>query len=111
MDLKNIPSEDDVRKSAEAHLVSKAQQDSGFRKELIRNPKAIIEQELGLRLPGDFDVKVFEETSKSLCLVIPAKTEEGELSDQLLEAVAGGKPSEGPKPPPGSPMDPLINTA
>lgn len=93
VDFKDISSEDDARKSAEAHLVGKAQQDSEFRKELIRNPKPIIEKELGVKLPSDFDVKVFEETSKSLYLVIPVKTEQGELSDQLLEAVAGGKPS------------------
>jgi hypothetical protein len=105
MDFKNadIPGEEDVRRSAEAHLVGKARNDPAFRQELIRNPRGVIARELGVQLPSDFDVKVFEETPKSLYLVLPPAVDDSELSDELLEAVAGGcgkAPTQEPNPDP-----------
>jgi len=89
-----LPGDQDVRKSAESQLIAKAAKDGKFRKELIQNPKAVISQELGIALPKDFEVKVLEETPKSFYLVLPAASigAGGELSDELLETVAGGKP-------------------
>jgi Nitrile hydratase, alpha chain len=88
----DLPGGHDVRKSAESHLIAKAAKDEKFKTELIQNPKAVIAQELGLALPKDFEVKILQETPKSFYLVLPATAigVDGELSDQLLEAVAGG---------------------
>lgn len=89
-----LPGDQDVRKSAESQLIAKAAKDGKFRRELIQNPKAVISQELGIAFPKDFEVKVLEETPKSFYLVLPTVNigAEGELSDELLESVAGGKP-------------------
>jgi len=90
LEFSDIPGEEDVRQRAEAHLVGKARKDPAFRRELIRDPKGVVSREFGVNLPQGFDVKVLQETSGSLYLVLPAAAEEHELSDQLLEAVAGG---------------------
>ena len=100
----DIPGEEDVRRNAEAHLVNKARTDAAFRQALIQNPRSAIGKEFGIDLPTDFDVKVLQEDSRSLYLVLPATSEKDELSDQLLEAVAGGcdkgtAVKEPPKPP------------
>src|SRR4051812_29343476 len=93
--ISDIPGDEDVRKSAEAHLIKKAQNDPAFRRQLLQNPKDALKNELGLKLPANFEVKVFEETPQSFYMVLPVSAEEDELSDQLLEAVSGGcaKPS------------------
>jgi hypothetical protein len=53
-----------------------------------------VEQELGTRLPEGVRVVSVEETAETIYLVLPststAGAEGGELSDQQLEAVAGG---------------------
>lgn len=79
------------RLEIENHLIHKAVHDPAFRKELIESPRTALEKETGLLVPVDFELKVIEETSNSLCLVLPPAA--GELSDLELEAVAGGKGS------------------
>ena len=52
-----------------------------------------MKQELGTRLPEEVRVVAVEETADSIYLVLPSASplgEGGELSDQELEAVAGG---------------------
>jgi|SwirhirootsSR3_FD_contig_31_2827490_length_505_multi_2_in_0_out_0_1 hypothetical protein len=111
--IRDIPGEEDVRRAAEAHLVGKATKDPAFRQELIQNPRRVISKELGVELPGDFDIKVLEETSKSLYLVLPVATEKDELSDQMLEAVAAGcyKGKQTVQPADAGPTDYNTNTA
>ena len=57
-----------------------------------------MEQELGTRLPEGIEVRVVEETADTIYLVLPYASplggEEGELSDQDLEAVAGGSSTQ-----------------
>ena len=43
------------------HLHSKAGTDLEFGKSLLADPRAVIEEELGLTLPGGFEIKVHEE--------------------------------------------------
>jgi len=89
----SLPQEEDIRKVAEAYLVTKASKNETFKRELIRNPKGVLSQELGLTMPSDFEVKVLEESPKSFYIVLPTPIfgKGAELSDELLEAVAGGK--------------------
>ena len=54
------------RRQAEDMLISKAQQDESFRKELVANPRAAIGRQLGITLPAELDIKVVEETARSL---------------------------------------------
>ncbi|MCK6625836.1 MAG: NHLP leader peptide family RiPP precursor [Anaerolineae bacterium] len=76
------------RRDAEAKLIAKAQADQAFRQALLNNPKATIETELGAIMPEGLQVKVVEETSNTLYLVLPAV--EDQLSETDLDGIAGG---------------------
>jgi hypothetical protein len=76
------------RKDVEAKLIAKAQADESFRQTLMSNPKAAIEKEFGAALREGVEIKVVEETTDTLYLVLPAA--QGELSETELDEVAGG---------------------
>ena len=76
------------RTQFQAALVQKAVDDPSFRAALISDPRNTIREETGLHIPSGINLKVVEESSDMLCLVLPPA--EGELSDLELEAVAGG---------------------
>ena len=81
------------REQMERRIVEKSLQDESFRQRLIEDPKAAVEQELGTRLPEDVQVRAVEETAQTIYLVLPSSSPLGEgkeLSDQDLEAIAGG---------------------
>lgn len=61
-----------------------------YRDALVRDPKAIIEKQFGASL-GAVKVKAVVETADTTYVVVPHVPSEGELSDQDLEKVAGGK--------------------
>ena len=86
-------SEGSGREQMERRLVQRSLQDDDFRRMLLEDPKAAVEQELGTRLPEDVRVVAVEETAQTIYLVLPSASPLGggvELSDQELEAVAGG---------------------
>ena len=81
------------RAEMEQRLIQKGLEDDDFRKQLLADPKAIIEQELGTQLPEGVRVEAVEETADTIYLVLPSASplgEGSELSDRELEAVAGG---------------------
>jgi len=82
------------REQMERMLVEKSLQDGAFRQRLLADPRAAVEEELGTRLPEGVRVVAVEETAETIYLVLPSTSqpgeEGGELSDQELEAVAGG---------------------
>lgn len=69
-------------------LVEKAVEDEAFRARLLADPKAAIEEELGLTLPPSLAVEVHEEGVDTAHLVLPPPR--GALSDEQLARVAGG---------------------
>lgn len=74
-------------------LLAKAMKDESFRQELLANPKAVVEKEMGklkegAKLPEAVEVKVIEQPANALYLVLPLTS--GELSDESLDNVAGG---------------------
>ena len=88
------PSKQINRHDFEADLISRAWKDEAFKQEIISNPKAVYAKELQQELPESLEIRVLEETPTTLYLVIPqnpanAQVSE-ELSDEALEAVAGG---------------------
>jgi hypothetical protein len=81
------------RAELERRLIEKSLQDESLRQRLLADPRAALEEELGTRLPENIEVRVVEETADTIYLVLPSASpvgEVGELSDQDLEAVAGG---------------------
>lgn len=79
----------------EQKLIGQSWKDEAFKQELLSNPKAIYARESGEELPNDLDIEVVQETANKVYLVLPnnptsAITDEKELSEEALEAVAGG---------------------
>ena len=87
-------SEGSGRQEMERRIVQRSLEDEAFRRRLLEDPKAALEEELGTRLPEGVEVRAVEETSDAIYLVLPgtpmAGRESVELSDQELESVAGG---------------------
>ncbi len=81
----------EMRKQKEQTLLQHALEDGEFRSALMANPRETISTELGINIPSDADVRIIEEPANSFYVVLPTNVAEGdELSDELLEAVAGG---------------------
>ena len=86
-------SEGSGREQVERRLLEKSLSDGEFRQRLLDEPRAVVEEELGTRLPEGVRVVPVEETAEIIYLVLPSASplgEGGELSDLELEAVAGG---------------------
>lgn len=77
-----------TRKDLEIHLITRAWKDESFRAELIANPKAVIEQEIGSKLPDELEITVLEETEDTIYMVLPCNPYEG-LSEEELQATLG----------------------
>ena len=81
------------RAEMERRLIQRSLQDESFRQRLLDDPRAAVEEELGTRLTEGVEVRVVEESADTIYLVLPSVSlvgEGGELSDEALEAVAGG---------------------
>ena len=61
---------------------------SGVKAKLIADPQAVL-REAGMAVPAGTTVKVVENTGTHLHFVLPPKPV-GQLSDEALDAVAGG---------------------
>jgi Nitrile hydratase, alpha chain len=82
-----------TRRDVELQLIEKAWKDDAFRQALVKDPQGAVERELGAKLPAGLQVKVLAETPDTFYLVLPANPDRapgGQLTDQQLEAVAGG---------------------
>lgn len=81
-----------TRQDIEAHIIAKAWKDEAYKRELLSNSKAVIEQEFGVQLPAELNVHVTEEDLTNLYFVLPARPNisSTEMSEEQLEAIAGG---------------------
>jgi hypothetical protein len=62
-----------------------------YRAALLKNPKAVLEGQMGSKIPASVTVKAVEESPDTMYVVVPFVPKAGaELSDNALEAVAGG---------------------
>jgi hypothetical protein len=72
------------RAEFERRLINRSMEDEHFRQKLLDDPKGIVEQELGDRLPESMEVRAVEETPDTIYLVLPSASAVGEgveLSD------------------------------
>ena len=81
-----IPTRGDIDSLVRQHLAS----DPDFRKKLVADPRGVIGELAGMKLPQSVQVEVHEESLTHVHLVIPHAPPAGELSDKDLELVAGG---------------------
>jgi hypothetical protein len=82
------------RAGIERRVIERSLQDESFRQRLLEDPRATMEQELGVQLPAEVRVQAVEETTDTIYLVLPSVSTAsagGEIPDQELEAVAGGE--------------------
>ncbi len=69
------------------HVAMKAAEDDDFRTRLIADPRATVEEEVGLRFPDGYRIHVHEESATEAHVVLPPKPE---LSKEQLDRIAGG---------------------
>jgi hypothetical protein len=82
------------RQQLEQKLIEKATKDESFRKQLIENPSAAIENETGMKIPEGMKIIVLEENPQTVYLMLPQvnnQETEMELSESELESVAGAR--------------------
>jgi len=80
-----------TRREMETRLVEKAWKDPVFRKDIVKDPKGMLEKHTGQKLPEQLRIFVHEEDANTLHFSIPpAPSNLNELSDEDLEKVAGG---------------------
>ena len=78
-------------KELEEQLIARAMKDDNYRQELISNPRAAVEQQLGYALSEQVQIHVIEHDPETVYLLLPKKEEaSAELSDEQLDSVAGG---------------------
>ena len=73
---------------AEEYLVSRAEEDSGFRERLLATPKATIEGEFSAALPEGHEIHVHEETTTVTHLVLPPRDSLSEAERQAAKTGA-----------------------
>jgi hypothetical protein len=64
-------SEQTKRQQLEMYLTRRAHDDPAFRDELMKDPKTVIEQAIGLKFPEALTVVVHEEKLNQLHVVLP----------------------------------------
>lgn len=75
----------------ETALIEKCWKEPEFKKEVLRDPKGMLEQHIGQKLPADLKIFIHEEDANTLHFSLPpAPSNLTELSDDELEKVAGG---------------------
>jgi hypothetical protein len=70
-------------------VIAKCWSDDSFKEKLIADPHATLAAE-GVEIPEGVKINVLSNTADTFHLVIPAMPEDGELSEEELEGVAGG---------------------
>lgn len=73
-------------------VVKKAVTDEEFRKELLADPNAAIGKVAGTPVPADFRIRIVEQDPAYQATFLLPPMLSGDVSDDALEAVAGGGP-------------------
>lgn len=77
--------------TVQEQVIVRAREDELFRRRLLADPRAVLAEEYNVHIPENVEVRVLEDTSGTISLVLPAAEDAlEELSDEELETVAGG---------------------
>jgi len=83
-----------TRDEFESRLILKAWENEDFRKEFLANPKKVLEQETGQKVPEGIEVCALEETGNKIYFVMPRKpvhaTGDVVLGEEALAQVSAG---------------------
>ena len=80
-----------TRRDVETALIEKCWKDPDFKKQVISDPKGMLERHTGQKLPAQIKIFIHEEDANTLHFYLPpAPSNVSELSDEELERVAGG---------------------
>ena len=80
-----------TKRDLETALIEKCWNDPEFKKQVVSDPKGMLERHIGQKLPADFKIFIHEEDATTLHFPLPpAPSNLTELSDEDLEKVAGG---------------------
>jgi hypothetical protein len=75
-----------------SQIVVRAWRDEDFKRRLLANPNDVL-KEMGVHPPSGMQIKVVENTDRTVYLPLYAKPSSGELSEEDLRQVAGGAKS------------------
>src|SRR5215472_16659226 len=80
-----------TKRDLETALIEKCWKDPEFKKAVVRDPRGMLEQHTGRKLPPNVKIFIHEDDPNTLHFSIPpAPSNIAELSDEDLEKVAGG---------------------
>ena len=68
-------------------IVDRANSDTAFRDRLLADPRGILETELDLKIPQDWEISVALDADGRLAIDVL----NDEISDELLDSVSGGE--------------------
>jgi hypothetical protein len=87
------------RRDLETALIEKCWKDPEFKREVVKDPKGMLECHTGQKLPSDVKIFVNEKDANTFHFSIPPAPDElAELSEEQLERVAGEQVREGDLP-------------
>ena len=75
-------------------VLGRAGEDRAFRQRLLAEPKAAVEEELGVRIPEPMSIVVHEEGAGTAHIVLPPDSRLGEADLQVATGSFGTAPEE-----------------
>jgi len=80
-----------TKRDLETALIEKCWKDPEFKKQIVADPKGMLERHIGQKLPANLKILIHEEDTHTMHFSLPpAPSNATELSDEDLERVAGG---------------------
>lgn len=82
-----------IRNELNEKIIERAWKDEAFKEKLLKDPKGALLQ-MNPNLPAGLKIEVHEESGNTIHLVLPRDPSNQKLSDEDLDAIAGGNGSD-----------------